>query len=50
MVATEYYVTTPSTVTTVGTAVGIVLDMPEVHRAFATLTRAAVYLYIIYKI
>ena len=50
IVNNKHNVAALTAVTAIGTAIGIVLDMSEVHRAFATLTRAAVYLYIIYKI
>ena len=50
VVATQVDTAAMTTVAPVGASVGVVLHMAQVHRAPATLARAAVYFYIINKI
>jgi hypothetical protein len=49
-VATEDDMSATTTITTVGTTIRVVLDAAHVGATTATLARAAVYLYVIYKI
>ena len=50
VVATQIDVATASAVATVGSAVGIILHVAQVHRAASALSRAAVYLHIVNEI
>ena len=50
MVAAEIDASSTSAVATVRTAVKLVLYVAQVHGALATLTRAALYLYVVYEI
>ncbi|CUQ57299.1 Uncharacterised protein [Segatella copri] len=50
MVAAEIDASSTSAVATVRTAVRLVLYVAQVHGALATLTRAALYLYVVYEI
>lgn len=50
VVATEIDAATFATVATIWAAIGIVLDMLEVHGSFAALARATAYFHIIYEV
>ena len=50
VVATEVNATAMTAVATVGSAVRVVLDMSEVHAAPSALSRAAIYLHIVYEV
>jgi hypothetical protein len=50
MVSPEIHASTVATVATVRPAVGLIFHMPEVHRTFAALSRAATDFHIVNKI
>ena len=50
VVAAQVYVSSPSAVASVGTAIGLIFDVPQVHGATSTFSRAAIYLHVIYKV
>ena len=50
VIAPEDNTATVATVATVRTAIGLILDMTEVHAATAALTRAADNTYVVYEI
>ena len=50
MISTQINASSASAVTTVRTTIGLVLYVAQVHGALATLTRAALYLYVVYEI
>ena len=50
MVAAQDNAAALTTISTVGTTVGVVLDMTQVHTALTALTRAAHDLYVVYEV
>ena len=50
MIATQDHAAAFATVTTIGTTVGVILHMAQVHTTLAALARAAIYLHIVNEI